>query len=238
MRYDTNIIRKMIREERSKHEMTQAALGKALGVTSKQVSNYENRDVLPPLDIMLKMCEIFNCELGHLLGEQDYSGGTKLRTGIKEATGLSDQAMDAVSTIIGPQNDPFDEGASLVYYRAIMNTFLSSPHFRDLIEDLFSAYNIYHSFDNSMNRISSRYGENALKWGLNKLAEDPDCLEDDHANNLSESRREVISLIIGAYERKSSLEYRMKISRYEAMESFLHLFDDMYPLSEIERTHL
>ena len=238
MRYDTNIIRKMIREERSKHEMTQAALGKALGVTSKQVSNYENRDVLPPLDIMLKMCEIFNCELGHLLGEQDYSGGTKLRTGIKEATGLSDQAMDAVSTIIGPQNDPFDEGASLVYYRAIMNTFLSSPHFRDLIEDLFAAYNIYHSFDNSMELIKYRFGENALKWGLNKFAQEPDCLDNDHANNLSEKKRTVLSLITGAYERKSDLEYRMKISRYEAMESFLQLFDDMYPMTEAENNHL
>ena len=51
MRYDTNVIRKMIKEERTKHKMTQAELGRALGITSKQVSNYENRDVLPPLDI-------------------------------------------------------------------------------------------------------------------------------------------------------------------------------------------
>ena len=39
----------------------------------------------------------------------------------------------------------------------------------------------------------------------------------------------MISLIGNAYEKRSNLGYRMRISRYEAMESFLRLFDDMYP---------
>ena len=229
MRYDTNVIRKMIKEERTKHKMTQAELGRALGITSKQVSNYENRDVLPPLDILLKMCDIFGCELGRLLGEQDYSEGTRLRTEIHEATGLSNKSMDSVLSILSPQEDSFDEGALLPYYRTIMNSFLSSPVFRELIECLFQAYFDYHSFDTSMEYIKDRFGERAIKWGINEYTENPDCLEDQEKDVYTEDQRMMISLIGNAYEKRSNLGYRMRISRYEAMESFLRLFDDMYP---------
>ena len=37
---------------------TQGQLGKKLGVTGKQVSNYENGKLLPPQDILLKMADL------------------------------------------------------------------------------------------------------------------------------------------------------------------------------------
>ena len=54
-------------------------------------------------------------------------------------------------------------------------------------------------------------------------------LEDQEKDVYTEDQRMMISLIGNAYEKRSNLGYRRRISRYEAMESFLRLFDDMYP---------
>ena len=68
MQYDLQKIGRIIREERKKHNTwTQEKFGAMLGVTGKQVSNYENGKLLPPQDILLKMAELFNCEYGYLL---------------------------------------------------------------------------------------------------------------------------------------------------------------------------
>ena len=88
MRYDLEKIGKTIRQERNKLTWTQDKLGKILGVTGKQISNYENGKLLPPQDILLKMAALFNCEYGYLLGEESYKDGSKLTTAICESLGL------------------------------------------------------------------------------------------------------------------------------------------------------
>ena len=64
MRYDLEKIGKTIHQERDKLKWTQVKLGKKLGVSGKQISNYENGKLLPPQDILLKMAALFNCEYG------------------------------------------------------------------------------------------------------------------------------------------------------------------------------
>ena len=51
MRYDLEKIGKTIHQERDKLKWTQVKLGKKLGVSGKQISNYENGKLLPPQDI-------------------------------------------------------------------------------------------------------------------------------------------------------------------------------------------
>ena len=68
-------ISKNIKTERLKRGWSQAKLGKYLGVSGKQISNYENEDTnkcTPPIDILLKMCDLFECDLGYLIGEDKY----------------------------------------------------------------------------------------------------------------------------------------------------------------------
>ena len=94
MQYDLQKIGRIIREERKKHDTwTQKKFGAMLGVTGKQVSNYENGKLLPPQDILLKMAELFNCEYGYLLGEESYKDGSKLNTAVCDFMGLSNRAV-------------------------------------------------------------------------------------------------------------------------------------------------
>ena len=47
--------------------------------------------MLPQFEDMLKMCEVFDCELGYLLGEFDCK--TREATDIQAKTGLSEKAI-------------------------------------------------------------------------------------------------------------------------------------------------
>ena len=75
---------------------TQGQLGKKLGVTGKQVSNYENGKLLPPQDILLKMADLFDCEYGYLLGEECYKAGSKLNTAVCDFLGLSSSTVESL----------------------------------------------------------------------------------------------------------------------------------------------
>ena len=101
MKYDQEIIRKNIATERKKLGLSQDKLGAKIHTVGKQISNYENGITLPPLGVMLKLCEVFNCELGYLLGEKQYQEGTQARTIVMDYTGLSFDAMNALLYITG-----------------------------------------------------------------------------------------------------------------------------------------
>lgn len=45
-------------------------LGDKLGVSGKQISNYESGALMPPMDILIKLCEVYECELEFLLNER------------------------------------------------------------------------------------------------------------------------------------------------------------------------
>lgn len=49
-----------IRAEREKHGMSQRALGEELGFCYQSISFYENGDVKPSLETLLRLCLLFN----------------------------------------------------------------------------------------------------------------------------------------------------------------------------------
>lgn len=66
----------------------------ALGLkedSRQSVGSWENGIRFPSLDMFLKMCEIFECEIGYLLCEFDCK--TKEETDIQKATGLSNKSI-------------------------------------------------------------------------------------------------------------------------------------------------
>lgn len=62
-----------IRMLRKRKKMTQIELAKYLGKSHTTIVNYEQRQVVPPLDILLKLISIFNVNL-HDLVLTDLSG--------------------------------------------------------------------------------------------------------------------------------------------------------------------
>ena len=86
-------------------KMTQADLGDILlndadrGMNRKTISNYEHGEQMPTLDTLLKMCEVFDCELGFLLCEPGYELGSRMETDINKETGLSKQSIEYLHSI-------------------------------------------------------------------------------------------------------------------------------------------
>lgn len=158
MRYDLEKIGKTIHQERDKLKWTQVKLGKKLGVSGKQISNYENGKLLPPQDILLKMAALFNCEYGYLLGEESYKDGSKLTTAICESLGLSSRSVESLraATHKGLARE-------LEARQQAINSFFESHYFQGFIDCLVEAVNISKDLktrsDDVYEELRSRYGE-------------------------------------------------------------------------------
>ena len=92
-KYDKSQIRARLKFERKALKMSQDELAEKLHLNRNTIGAWE-KDGIPSLDDMLKMCNIFDCELGYLLCEHDCK--TKKKTDINEALGLSSGAADAL----------------------------------------------------------------------------------------------------------------------------------------------
>ena len=111
MKYDSNVFAARIREVRNQYRNkeqgitkppSQDSFGCALKDFPKDANGFgrdtigawedPNNDRWPPVDVLLKMCEMHNCEMGYLLGEYDQP--TRILTDIHNETGLSNEAID------------------------------------------------------------------------------------------------------------------------------------------------
>lgn len=101
MKYNLRKIGKRIRKERrAAGYKNQSTLAETLNLSieSRQtIGNWENGKNLPDIEYLLKMCELFDCELGYLLCEYDCK--TRQATDIQTATGLSEKAIEMLTKI-------------------------------------------------------------------------------------------------------------------------------------------
>ncbi|WP_441959925.1 S24 family peptidase [Paenibacillus sp. TAF43_2] len=68
-----NIVGERIREMRNGLGYTQLQLGEKIGVDRSSIANYETGKAIPPMDIALKLSDIFNCTTDFLLGRTEYN---------------------------------------------------------------------------------------------------------------------------------------------------------------------
>jgi len=96
-KYNHCEIANRIKLKREGRKLNKTELAYILNVDRNTIARWENisTDQIPPLDDMLAMCKLFNCELGYLLGEHD--GDTRDETETHIKTGLS---LDATRTLI------------------------------------------------------------------------------------------------------------------------------------------
>ena len=60
-----------IRELRKARHLTQVKLAKALGVSKQSVSNWENDNILPSIEMLVKIADYFSASTDYLLGLDD-----------------------------------------------------------------------------------------------------------------------------------------------------------------------
>jgi transcriptional regulator with XRE-family HTH domain len=96
-------------------ERGKSALAENLGVHRNTIALWEKGTNMPTLEELLKICNIFNCELGYLLGEMN--GKTRKATDIQAETGLSEQSQAVLNQ--------FNENV-LIDVTGVINCFLST----------------------------------------------------------------------------------------------------------------
>ena len=67
-----NILGNRIKKERENLNLSREDLGKKIGVSYSAIAMYEQGNREPNSEIILKMCEIFNCSIDYLMGKSNF----------------------------------------------------------------------------------------------------------------------------------------------------------------------
>lgn len=230
MKYSAEKIGKIIKKERLKLNWSQEALGKELGQKSgaKQISKYEN-GTLPPIEVLLKLCEIFNCELGYLLGEENYSSGTKINTSINNLLGLSNESIDSIKHITGTQKKCINFGEESETYRNIINRFISNQSFISLIESIYYLDRFISKNTELEVILENKYGKETLEKAFEYYNSTTDYLKKDCSEKLEGIFYDAISDIDETISKEYDASFIIKALRYDVFISFQHLFENLYP---------
>jgi len=65
------MIGEQIKKLRTARSMSQVGLARMLGVTKQSVSNWENNNILPSIDMLIKIADFFSCTTDYLLEIDD-----------------------------------------------------------------------------------------------------------------------------------------------------------------------
>lgn len=140
MQYLQEVIASRITEEREALGLTKEGLAERLNVNRNTITSWERQDIkgrYPPLEDLARMCDLFNCELGYLLGE--YNCKTRAATDIQAETGLSERAIDRLR----------EEAQKSEIFRGTLSELIESPLFYSLVLGI-ADYKRYMSFSPEM----------------------------------------------------------------------------------------
>ena len=86
------MINEMIRKLRRDFNISQVELASKLGVTKQCVSNWENDNILPSIEMLVKLAKFFNVTTDYILGLNSEN--------TIDATGLTDKEIAHIKVII------------------------------------------------------------------------------------------------------------------------------------------
>ena len=229
MTYDSVVIGKNIEKERKRMKITQKDLGKLTGVCNKQISLYESGKLTPPIDMLFKMCDVFDCELGYLLGEETYAQRTKVETKIVNELGLSLDAICVIKKVTGTDKHCLSFGYNSKEYQEIINSLLLSDSFIPLIEELCNLNSLFYSYNNVFGNLINEYGQEAFDNAMELYIG-----EVDYKNNkkeikkIDESSLQMLENIDKAIEAQYIFKEKIYLSRYLLNKHFESLVDEKY----------
>lgn len=231
MEYSKETVGNIIKTEREKLGISQRDLGKKIGTVGKQISNYENGKLFPPIEAMVKLCSVFNCELGYLLGEKQYSKGTKEGTISSDYLGLDEKSVDAIHDITSIfKGHPFAEEVGIGNGKA-MDSVIQSKYFKSIvtsIKDLSDDYNDYcHVWDKFESSFDDETKQRTVQ--IYKGEAEYDYIDDPDAPDLPEVFHQSIKLLDDTIDKERDLSYRVKVDKYELNESLMSMIRELFP---------
>ena len=86
------MLNERIRKLRLERNLSQVDLAKKLNVTKQSVSNWENDNIQPSIEMLVKLAEAFSVSTDYLLGRDDRR--------YLEITGLSDEEISHIQVVV------------------------------------------------------------------------------------------------------------------------------------------
>ena len=65
------MLEKRIRQLRLERGINQKELGNAVGVSKQSVSNWENGNIMPSIDLLIRLADVFGVSTDYLLGREE-----------------------------------------------------------------------------------------------------------------------------------------------------------------------
>lgn len=227
MNYSTSLIGEIIKKERQKRKWTQKKLADTIAISFNQISKYEKGEVVPPFHILFKLCEIFNCDIGYLLGEEDYSQGSKLYTEIYNLIGLNANSIEVLKRITGTGKRSPQYGTDPEKYKRILNTLISSLYFTlfiQCIEHLDSQISKFEEAQNKLNELDLQRRAQSEVLNEKGFIEYADS-DAEMSQELADALKDFMEIV----DQQESYVYPIKIARYELREMFEDMIEDIYP---------
>lgn len=229
MEYDKSITGRIIKKEREKRGLTQDKLGSRIGISSKQISKYEKGELLPPIDMLVALSREFDCEIGYLLGEEEYSDGSKLYTVIHEQLGLTVESIEALKRITGTGRKSLEFGHFSKEYKGILNGFLTSGHFISIMEWMREIARYQDELDKRQAEFNSSYSEEIREQAWEAKFGTVDYEYDPDAPQLNPAVISAYTAIDKLIDDQRSIEYQIRVSRFELFAAFMELIKELYP---------
>jgi len=213
-------------------KMSQEKLAEKMEVTRQSVSKWENGESYPEMEKIMKLCDVFHCELGYLLGEPDYSEGTKIETAITQTTGLNIDALNNIKKITGTEKSCLSFGYESESYRSILNSLFSSFEFISFVECLHDLDTAVTYSKNILNEVEKKIGKERLNEAFELYNSSTYYEHDPNAPELEPQLCKAMGMIDSAIDKQYNLSYTIKIARYELHEAFESLIESLYPRKE------
>ncbi|MDO4757346.1 MAG: helix-turn-helix transcriptional regulator, partial [Parabacteroides sp.] len=219
----------IIKIEREKRKWTQARLGEELNISGKQISNYEKGEPIPPMSILISLCDIFDCELGYLLGEDDYVEGSKLMTKVTEFTGLSKETIDNIKKITGTEKRCLHFGNESDMLKSILNKYLGNRSFLQFIESLKNLEEANTEYNKVFQNLEKELGTELYEEAFGYYHSQIDYFCEECEIKLDDRIYDAKKKIDQAIDDHREKEFIVKVCRYEVREEFERLIDELYP---------
>lgn len=167
MKYSKELIGQRLLYKRKQKGWTQVELTEKINeklnrekdMLSKQISVYESGNAIPPLDILIIFCDIFDCNLDYFLCEEEQKSSIEDAALIGKDLGLDRRTVQIIKKFTENKKASEDSGRNYVDYRVILNKYLKSLSFRKIVRTLFNIIDKTNEYNGIIEDLEAECGE-------------------------------------------------------------------------------
>ena len=181
----------------------------------------------PMFSNMILIADCLGVSIGYLTGETDMDTFTLEKA--SDYLHLDSDAIKVINKVTGTDRSSLDFGYQSQKYRYILNNFLTSKGFHNLVHRMRDLDDCYSSSSEVWEQLSEKLGDSLLKEAIDCYNGPTDFLNDPNAEELGDELYKAIGMLDTAIDRQHDLSYALKVARYELQETFKCLIDELYP---------